>query len=432
MRRKLIIYSVIATIIALATFNKAIAQTTDALGAYSPYSLYGVGEISKQGTAYNLGMGGIGIGVSDNRFINYLNPAAVSARDTLAFMLDFGVSQKNTYSSKDGATSAYNVFNMNHIMLTFPIYNKSAFIVGIMPYSNSGYKFEQTETNPDFVADMGDVKYQKYGTGSINQFFFGASTKLTKNLSLGLEGSYYFGSIDRKSNILFTSYQANRDMYSGWNYSVGCFTGKLGIQYAQPLKENTTLTIGATYRLGNTLSGEATRYAMTESSISTDTVYYDVKDGAHLDIASELGVGFSLRKKDKWMFGVDYKTQDWNNTMFSQQNGDFIAQRSHLFNAGFEFIPSKYHSRDYFKRATYRIGAYYEQSYLTINGRSVNNIGLTLGMSLPIHKWYNAISVAMDIGQRGTNNYGLVAERYVNFTISVNLHDVWFKKFQHE
>ena len=30
-------------------------------GAYSPYSIFGIGDISKEGTAYNKSMGGTGI-----------------------------------------------------------------------------------------------------------------------------------------------------------------------------------------------------------------------------------------------------------------------------------------------------------------------------------------------------------------------------------
>ena len=39
-------------------------------GAYSPYSIYGVGEISKGGTAYTRSMGGVGIASRNKRFIN--------------------------------------------------------------------------------------------------------------------------------------------------------------------------------------------------------------------------------------------------------------------------------------------------------------------------------------------------------------------------
>ena len=38
-------------------------------------------------------MGGLGIGVRDNRYINYNNPAAITERDTLSFMQNFSSSQ---------------------------------------------------------------------------------------------------------------------------------------------------------------------------------------------------------------------------------------------------------------------------------------------------------------------------------------------------
>lgn len=53
----------------------------DAYNAYTPYSMFGIGDISKQGTAYNKSMGGVGIATRDKGHINILNPAAVTARE---------------------------------------------------------------------------------------------------------------------------------------------------------------------------------------------------------------------------------------------------------------------------------------------------------------------------------------------------------------
>ena len=128
----------LAALIVLVSAVGAHAQQTDALGTYTPYSLYGIGDIEKQGTSFNKGMGGLGIGVRDNRYINYLNPASITARDTLSFMLDFGLNQKNFYSTDGDVNSAFNTANMQNLMFTAPIYKKSAFIVGITPYSNIG------------------------------------------------------------------------------------------------------------------------------------------------------------------------------------------------------------------------------------------------------------------------------------------------------
>ena len=63
---------ILMTLLFLSNTLNISAQETDALGTYTPYSLYGIGEISKQGTAMNRAMGGIGTGLRDNRFINYM------------------------------------------------------------------------------------------------------------------------------------------------------------------------------------------------------------------------------------------------------------------------------------------------------------------------------------------------------------------------
>ena len=52
------------------------AQTGAAFGGYSPYSVFGIGDIAKEGTAYNRSMGGVGIANRNRRFINCTNPAA--------------------------------------------------------------------------------------------------------------------------------------------------------------------------------------------------------------------------------------------------------------------------------------------------------------------------------------------------------------------
>ena len=116
-------------------------------GAYSPYSIFGVGDLSKQGTAFNKSMGGVGIASRNKRFINTMNPAAVTARDSLSFMADFGLIQKNTVYAQGNVRSANNTFNIYDFVMSFPIWRSSAFMVGIMPFSDVGYDFSHIETD---------------------------------------------------------------------------------------------------------------------------------------------------------------------------------------------------------------------------------------------------------------------------------------------
>jgi len=71
--------------------GSANAQTDGTYSGFSPYSVFGVGNLHQSGTAWNRGMGGVGIAARSNRYVNVLNPAAVTARDSLSFMSDLGL-----------------------------------------------------------------------------------------------------------------------------------------------------------------------------------------------------------------------------------------------------------------------------------------------------------------------------------------------------
>lgn len=413
---------------------KPAAQTTDVLNTFNPYSLFGIGDISGQGSAFNKGMGGIGLGVRDAKYLNWLNPAAVSERDSLSFMLNFGLEQKNVIIQSENQISGYNGFNVHHLALSLPLYKKMAIYAGVSPFSDVGYKVQKTETDPEIINNAGDIKYQKYGNGGITKLFAGVSVPLFRDLALGAEGIYYFGTIDRFSNILFTTNSDFRQINTGTDYVLGGMSAKFGLQYTIRLNEETSATLGATYSLKSRLTGDITRFATAVNATGTlDTASFEV-NGSNIEIPSEIGGGITFRKKDKWMFGADYIRQDWSKANFGPVAGiSYSPGLSHIVRAGFEYIPNSFDVRYYMKRVTYRGGAYYEKSYLNLNGQQVNNIGITLGVNLPIYMWYNSLGVAVNAGQRGSFSSGSIRERYVMFILNFNLHDnTWFRKVRYD
>jgi len=249
-----------------------------------------------------------------------------------------------------------------------------------------------------------------------------------------VEGNYYFGTIDRFSNILFTTNSEYRQINTGVDYVLSSFSGKAGLMYSVNFSKDLNATIGATYAFKSNLSGDYTRYATAVNATGTlDTAFFAVRN-ASIDIPAEIGAGISLRKTDKWMIGADYVRQDWSATNFSPTPGiDFSPATSHVFKAGFEYIPNRFDVRYYMKRVTYRGGAYYEKSYMSMDGKQVDNVGLTLGVNLPIYMGYNFLGVAVNVGQRGSLDRGQLRERYVMFVLNLSLNDkTWFRKVRYD
>lgn len=410
-----------------------------AYGAYSPYSIYGIGEISKQGTAYNKSMGGVGIASRNKRFINYLNPAAVTARDTLSFMADFGLSEKNTAFAQDGVRSAKNTFNMYNFVMSFPIYKSSAFMVGITPFSDVGYDFSSIEKRDEIIGNTGNITYDSYGTGSVYQIFASAGATFWKRFSVGAEVLFLFGNIDKVTNMNFSD-NSYRSLNSGNDLTIRGVTGKFGVQYEQKLASNVSMVVGATYRLKSKMRGYSTDYKYAVQSSMTDTLRHNVgvlKDEG-MNFGDELGIGISIKSGERWSAEFDYVRSDWRSSGMDNAPGfatvgtsAFSSSVSQSFRAGFEIVPNRNDIRYYLRRCAYRAGVYYDQSYYRLDGNDVNAVGITLGVTLPVFKWYNGLSLGVDLGQRGNKNNGMIRERYAMFVVGFNIHDIWFRKHEY-
>ena len=437
MVKKIVILLTMALLLPGVSLQRASAQDLVAGNGFSPYSLFGFGDPVRQGTSYNLSMAGLGIGDRNVRYINYLNPAAVTAREARSFMFDFGLENRNVLYQGNAATSvsetasgvlksASNTFNMHHIVASLPIATHSAFKLGVVPYSTVNYSFQADETSDRLIAEVGDIRYIRQGQGGLYQAFLGAGVTLWNRLSLGADLDYYFGEIDRYSSATFATKSSFRSISSGWTDNVSCFGGKLGIQYTQPLSRTTVAVVGATYAFSSKLRGTETRYAYGIAD-ATDTLVFRKYSLEDYRVPSELGVGITLRGADRWMVGFDYTRQDWNGLTFGGYPGvDFEAGVAQNFRAGFEITPNRYDVRHFMRRLTYRAGVYREMSYMRLNGSQVASTGVTFGVGIPVFRYYNSINLGVELGQRGTLSNNLIRERYFLFTLSFNLHDIWF------
>lgn len=413
-----------------ATFSLH-GQNVDGVNTCTPYSMFGLGELSDATHATSKAMGGIGVGIRDNRFINIMNPASLTARDTLSFMFDVGLAQKNIVSKNTTTKSAYNTGTIQSIIFSTPLYHKSALAFGIVPFSDMGYDVENYENDSEILAKYGDVQYNQYGSGSLYQGFIAGAFDWGKYLSFGAQAGVYFGSLDRHSDITFNTKESMNSTTSYWTYEPYGYSLKLGVQYSRLMgeKQDAMLTVGATWRLSSKMRGDDESYFISATHLGDlDTAYYH-KERLVVDVPFELGLGVSYRKFDKWMAGLDVKYSKWSgNSSLSTKGLDVSLQNATSVRAGFEFVPNRYDIRYYFKRITYRCGVYYDRSYLKMNGQSIDSKGVTLGFSFPVNRLYNAFNLAVDFGQRGTTGKGLVKENYVNFTLNISLHDLWFIK----
>ncbi|MCR5519648.1 MAG: hypothetical protein K6F21_04895 [Bacteroidales bacterium] len=411
--------------------------------SYTPYSIFGIGDLAQQGSAYNRSMGGVGVASRNVRYLNSLNPAAVTARDSLSFLLDFSVVNSNTLYKQGGSSSAKNITNLGSMAVSFPIWGTTAVMLGISPYSSCGYSYKVKETDPAVLAANGNITYYDYGQGNLYRLYGGLGHAITKSLSVGAEVDYIFGNTGKYFTETFSKSGVNtvEDFYK---MTLHAFTGKFGAQYEQKLWGDTKLGLGATYTLGTNLRGMVDYTHNSVGSVETVTVSSSSdtlsNNLGQVRLAGELALGVSLNFDERLRVELDYARADWSKTGMGTVDGfavtnstlPFSANVRQSFRAGMEFTPDRYNIRYYSRRISYRAGAYYNNEYYKVAGSEINNFGITLGATLPVFRWYNGLSIAVDLGQRGTTDSSLIRERYARISVGLNLHDIWFQKRRYE
>lgn len=376
-------------------------------------------------------MGGVGVAARNNRFVNIMNPAAVTARDSLSFMSDFGLNGRISVFQEGSKKGAQTVFNIDDFVISFPMWRNTAFMVGIRPISDVGYKISTSEIS----LDTGKQSFVSSGNGGLYQFFAAAGITLWNRLSLGAQFNYHFGNINKTATITYSD-DSFRSSNTGDSLQVRNFNAKFGLQYAQPLNNHSSLTFGATYQLSTKLKGYSIHYRELGS-------YDRARTSATLDekglrMGDELGVGIAYKYSDKFFAEFDYTRSNWSKSLLDQVSGFsnvgssvFAPSVGQRFSAGMEYTPNRSDIRYFLRRCTYRMGAYYDQSYYTVDGAHVNAVGVTLGLTLPIFRWYNGLSLGVDFGRRGLAT-SQVKETYFGFNVGFNVFDIWFQKRPYE
>ena len=421
----------VITLLLFAGVGSAYAQTDGTYSGFSPYSVFGVGQMHQTGTAWNRGMGGVGIAARSNRYVNILNPASVTARDSLSFMSDFGLGGRMSLFQDGDKKTVNTVFNIDDFVISFPMWHNTAFMAGVRPISDVGYKVTSTQMDVNTESQT----FYSTGNGGLYQLFAAAGITLWDRLSLGAQVNYNFGNINKVAGFTYSD-ASNRSFSYGDSLQVRCFNAKLGLQYTQPLDKSKSLTLGATYQFSSKMKGYSANYRELGS-------YDRIRDSKTLDgegirMGDELGLGVAYKFGDKFMAEIDYTRSNWKNSKLDAVRGfsnsgksTFLPSVGQTFRAGMEFTPNRSDIRYYFRRCTYRFGAYFDQSYYTVDGAHVNAVGVTMGMTLPVFRWYNGITLGVDLGRRGLAT-SQVKENYFGFSVGFNVFDIWFQKRPYE
>lgn len=379
-------------------------------GTSSPYSFYGIGETRFIGNVESRSMGGISM-IPDSTRINFQNPAGYGNLKLTNFAIAGSTDNRKQKSATSSSTAKRT--SIDYVALAIPL-GKFGAGFGLMPYSSVGYKIEKKDT---------DVTNSFTGTGGLNRVFLGAGYQILPNLSFGATAYYNFGkiqisSLQVKSNISSASRDSNVNDLNGVNFN-------FGLMYQYKMKDKLSL-FGSLYYTPKSI--------LNSNNVETIDVIdynanYTITTTTELQMPQKVALGIGIGNNKKWVVGAEIAFQGagkLNNVYNTKDNVTYSKNQRYAI-GGF-FTPATNQFSNYVKRITYRGGFVYEKSGLIINSTEINDVGMTLGLGLPISGSFSNINLGFEFGKKGTTSNILVQENYIILNIGFSLNDKWFVK----
>ena len=401
----------------------------------SPFSRLGIGDIVEPNLVHNQGMGGVGISNGDIWHLNFKNPALLP-RNTLTV---FAAGYVGGYQTlRDSArTESNGGGNLNYLILSFPVKpGKWSSSIGILPYTV--IDFIQTSREPVTGSPLDTALVTEEGSGGLNKFFWSNGFMLTKDLSVGLEASYIFGSATAEfSNTILTSENSfNYSPTVSTEINVRDFYFKGGIAYKKDsiFNSKTRLQLGLTYDFATDLNAKRTQTyerRILGQPTSRDTLAFE--QPGFYRVPQALGLGISFTQEFHWTVGMDVTMQQWSDFRdFNGSNQNF--KNAFSIGIGGELTPNVSSIDSYLERITYRFGVNYSTlPYVPrpSSGEQVRDFGINFGWSLPVAR-YSSIDMAFKIGQRGDVENNYIRENYYKIFIGFTFNDQWFIKRRYD
>ncbi|MCF0191638.1 MAG: hypothetical protein HUJ96_10300 [Marinilabiliaceae bacterium] len=427
----------------------------------SPYSLYGVGVLTPQEDATSMAMGHSGIALAPNDWLDVANPAAVNNLDTLTFY--FTAQMKLFYARESTEHDHQSVYSANVDGLAFGFRGTKWWgaCIGYAPYSTVGYHMTDNEQYISGTNTKYSIRYT--GSGGLSRAFFNNAFTLFDHLTLGISAGAIWGSITKVETALFSQSIGGEDIYNTKKYTMNNWFIEYGMQFNFNIGENNKFRFGAVYNRKTSLKSSYDH--IVSNDVSNQLFFDDVTPlKADFTVPESYGAGISYQRK-RFTVTCDAKYNKWGdlaNSKFSE-TARFVDNWS--IGGGAEWAFGNYNDI-FIKRIKLRLGYAFETSYLSLGGRNVdhyktdvvtwkdkdgvvhtNNVtipimneknseldsyAITAGITIPMGRWSNAIVIGYEYRNHGTENMGMVKERFQNFKLAINIRETWFEKRKFE
>lgn len=402
-------------------------------GTISPYSFFGIGDTREAGTVENQMMGGLRM-YADSIHVNLRNPSAYSELRLTAYAV--GLSHREFRLKDFTEEQNTSVTNLDYLAIGLPLGKKVGAGFGIMPYSSVGYSLIQDRINTE-----GDSIQNVYsGEGGINRVFLSLGFQALKNITLGATVNFNFGSLEYSrvqtvQDVQFGTLDNRSSRINGFDFNYTAnFTPKISRKLTLFSHLGINTQVNLVSKNEEEIGSFSTATGQNIELINVDLAAQNLKN-TELKIPTVYTGGLGIGENKKWFLGLEYSAQqlsDFENAFLRIDNIEY--QNASAISFGGYYIPDYTSFSNVLNRITYRAGVRYDQTGMIINGKEINNFGITFGFGVPLvgvgTDRFSNLNIGFELGRRGTTAANLVEESYFKLNLGLSFNSKWFQKRQ--
>lgn len=327
----------------------------------SPTSMFGLGELSTGEGGQYAGLGGAGIALRGNNFVNIANPASLTELAEQRFQIDAGIMGAYQSYSQRGATNHSITGNLNNLSIGCRILPRWYGAIFMVPVSSVGYAITLDEEIAGTYGSTISSLFQ--GEGGLSKMGISTAYLFGKHLSIGANLSYVTGTITQTE----TQGSATEET-SSYKHT---FYADLGIQYKWSVDRERFFVAGAVYGYSQDFQQE--NNLNVSSSAGSEEIDKSLKRYRQC-LPQYFGIGVSYNSP-RWMATLDYKYIDWSRMQSSQSNISFENQ--HRLSLGGRYTLGNV----YRNPVSLLVGAGINNSYIVIQQKKATEYSLSTGLN---------------------------------------------------